>query len=49
MKVVFVIRSKEGYKEVTKEEYDNFDGEKFCASPWWRQDIVAAWLLQLRY
>lgn len=48
MKVVYVI-CKDGYwTEVSKEEYDSFSGEKFCANPWWRMQLVQDWLLTLR-
>lgn len=49
MKIVYVILKDGRYVEVTKEEYDNFDGEKFWASPWWRFDIAHTLLIQLRY
>lgn len=49
MKVVYVIHKDGHWTEVSKEEYDNFSGEKFAASPWWKIQLVQDWLLQLRW
>ena len=49
MKVVYVILKDGHWTEVSREEYDNFDGKKFFASPWWRMHLVQDMLLQLRH
>lgn len=48
MKVVYVICN-DGYKEVSKEEYDSFEGEKFFGPPHWRLMLIAEMLLKYRY
>jgi len=49
MKVVYVILKDGEYTEVSKEEYDSFEGEKFFGPPFWRMIIVQEWLIQLRW
>ena len=49
MKVVWVILKDGEYQEVSKEEYDTFDGEKFMAPPFWRLMLVGELLLPLRW
>ena len=49
MKVVYVIHDDNGYREVSREEYDVFEGEKFSAPPHWRLMLVAEMLLPYRY
>ena len=49
MRRVFVIFKDENYREVSHEEYDAFDGEKFTAPPHWRMLTIYEWLLSYRY
>lgn len=48
MKIVYVVFKNGTWTEVSREEYDNFDGRKFFASPWWRMQLIQDWLLTLR-
>ena len=49
MIVVWVVLKDGRYQEVSKEEYDAFDGEKFMAPSYWRLMLGAAFLLPLRW
>ena len=49
MKIVYIILRDNHYQEVSKEEYDAFDGEKFFAPPFWRLMLVGELLLPLRW
>ena len=49
MKVVWVILKDDKYQEVSKEEYDAFDGEKFIAPSHWRLMLIGELLLPLRW
>ena len=48
MQVVYVINDGR-YHEVSREEYDAFEGEKFFTCPHWRLMLVAEMLLKYRY
>lgn len=48
MKRVYIINDGK-YREVSKEEYNAFEGEKFIAPPHWRMMIIAEMLLLYRY
>ena len=49
MKIVYVILKDKYYQEVSREEYDAFDGEKFSAPSFWRLMLVGELLLPLRW
>lgn len=49
MKFVWVILKDNRYQEVSKEEYDAFDGEKFMAPSHWGLMLATSILLPLRW
>ena len=48
MKVVWVILKNHKYQEVSKEEYDAFEGEKYMLPSYWRLMLATSILLPLR-
>lgn len=46
MEVRYIIHDSTGYREVSAEEFDAFDGEKFEAPPHWKLMLVADMLLK---
>lgn len=49
MKVLYYIKTEEGWKQVTSEEYWKFDGEKQMRAVTWRLAMVARYLVPLRW
>lgn len=49
MKVVYIIAKGDWYKEVSKEEWDKFEGEKHIVPGHWKLMMVTEWLLKYRY
>ena len=49
MKILFYVIKEGKMQEVSKEEYDAFEGEKYCLPSTWRLMLVAEMLLPLRW
>lgn len=49
MKIVYVILKDEKYQEVSREEYEDFEGEKYILPSFWRLMLVVELLLPYRY
>lgn len=49
MKIVYVILKDKKYQEVSREEYEEFDGEKHILPSFWRLMLVGEFLLPYRY
>lgn len=48
MKAVYIIADGDWYKEVSREEWDNFKGEKHIVPSHWKLMLITDWLVGLR-
>lgn len=49
MKVLYYIKTKDGWKQVTSDEYWKFDGEKQMRPEMWHLTMMIPYLVSLRW